>query len=34
MRVVGAVYDLESGSVEFVDDVGMSAEALSGVLVT
>ncbi len=34
LRVVGAVYDLESGRVEFVDDVGMSAEAVSGVSVT
>ena len=31
LRVVGAVYDLESGRVEFVDDVNMSVEALSGV---
>lgn len=31
LRVVGAVYDLESGRVEFVHDMGMSAETVSGV---
>ncbi len=29
LRVVGAVYDLESGRVEFVDDAGMNVEAVS-----